>query len=160
MEYVKQCPACIKHKTKVPLPMMTRDIPNGPWEDVATNIFTLNQKDYLLISDTFSKYPFLFKMSKKTAETTISKFQQLLAQTGPARCFLQTMDSHFHQNAATSATHYITIKQSIKTVKEAITKINFNKHTLHDVLYHLRSNPIAHAITPRDTTQQDGRQVQ
>ena len=39
-----------------------KTIPNGPWEEIATNFFTLNQKDYLLICDTFSKYPFLFEM--------------------------------------------------------------------------------------------------
>ena len=53
----------------------THDIPNGPWEEIATDFFTLNQKDYLLICNNFTKYPFLFKMPKETAETTIPKVQ-------------------------------------------------------------------------------------
>ena len=64
---------------------MTRDIHNEPWEELATNFFTPNQKDYLLICDTFSKYPFLFEMPKKSKETTITKFQQLFVQYDPAR---------------------------------------------------------------------------
>ena len=82
-------------KTKAPLPMMTRDSSNGSGEEIATNFFTLNQKDYLLICDTFSKYPFLFEITKKTAEMTIPKFQQLFTQYGPAEHVLQTVDSHF-----------------------------------------------------------------
>ena len=62
---------------------MTRDILSGPWEETATNFFTLNQKDYLLICDDFGKYPFLFEMPMKTTETTIPKYQQLFTQYSP-----------------------------------------------------------------------------
>ena len=77
--------------------MMIRDIPNSPWEEITADIFMVNHKDYILISDTFSKYPFLFTMPKKTDKATITRFQKLFAQYGPTRTVLFTVDSHFLQ---------------------------------------------------------------
>ena len=65
--------------------MMARDIPNGPWEEIANDFFTLNLKDYLVICNTFSTYPPSLRYPPKTAEATIPKFQQLFTQYGPAR---------------------------------------------------------------------------
>ena len=44
-EYVKWSQACVQHKPIVPLTLMTRDIPSGPWEEIATDFLILNQKD-------------------------------------------------------------------------------------------------------------------
>ena len=65
------------------------------------------------------------------------------------------MDSHFHQKkymtyrTQQKVQHTMPflqsnglIKQSIKTINDALTKSNFNKHNLHNVLYHLRSKLI------------------
>ena len=78
-------PGCIQQRSQAQLPMMIKDILNWSWEEIATDFFTVNQKDYLLIFYTFSKYPSLPEIPKKAAETTIPKFQQLFAQYGDAR---------------------------------------------------------------------------
>ena len=64
-EYVKNCKICTRHKAMQAIqPMIPRDIPKGPWQDLAADVFHHNNADYLLIADTFSKYPFLYSHFK------------------------------------------------------------------------------------------------
>ena len=73
IEYVKYCKTCIQNKaTKHIQPMIPRDVPDTPWQDLAADFFTYKTNDYLLVADTFSKYQFTYKMHKKTAETVIN----------------------------------------------------------------------------------------
>ena len=76
IEYVKHCTICTKHKaTQATQPMIPRDIPEGPWQDLAADFFHHNNTDYILITDTFSKYPFLYKVSSKASRTSHQKNQ-------------------------------------------------------------------------------------
>ena len=47
--------------------MLPWDIPDGPWQEIAANYCQHKGKVYLLICDLFSKYPFLFKVTSKSA---------------------------------------------------------------------------------------------
>ena len=72
VEYVKRCKTCTQHKaTQHIQPMLPRDVPEAPWQDLAADFFNFKGKEYLLIANTFSKYPFASKMTTKTAETVI-----------------------------------------------------------------------------------------
>ena len=72
VEYVKKCKTCTQHKaTQHIQPMLPRDVPEAPWQDLAADFFNFKGKEYLLIADTFSKYPFASRMTTKTAETVI-----------------------------------------------------------------------------------------
>ena len=72
VEYVKRCKICTQHKaTQHIQPMLPRDVPEAPWQDLAADFFNFKRKEYLLIADTFSKYPFAARMTTKTAETVI-----------------------------------------------------------------------------------------
>ena len=53
-----------------------------PWQDLAADFFNFKGKEYLLVADTFSKYPFASRMTTKTAETVTQKFTQLFSQYG------------------------------------------------------------------------------
>ena len=53
-DYVSQCTICTKHKGPLPAqPMLPRDIPDGPWQDIAVDYMTFKSHEYLIISDTF-----------------------------------------------------------------------------------------------------------
>ena len=72
VEYVKKCKICTQHNaTQHIQPMLPRDVPEAPWQDLAADFFNFKGKEYLLIADTFSKYPFASRMTTKTAETVI-----------------------------------------------------------------------------------------
>ena len=54
------------------------DIPDDPRQDLTTDFFTFHHKEHLLICNTFSKYPFVFKASSKATEAIQTKSQQLI----------------------------------------------------------------------------------
>ena len=66
-------------------PMIPRDVPEAPWQDLAADFFNFKGKEYLLVADIFSKYPFTFRMTTKTADSVIQKFTQLFSQFGNPR---------------------------------------------------------------------------
>ena len=71
-EYVKKCKTCTQHKaTQHIQPMIPRDVPDIPWQDLAADFFNFKGKENPLIADTISKYPFTFRISTKTADTVI-----------------------------------------------------------------------------------------
>ena len=65
-QYVKRCKTCTQQKTTQHIqPIIPRDVPAAPWQDLAADFFNFKGKEYILVADTFSKYPFTFRMSTK-----------------------------------------------------------------------------------------------
>ena len=82
-EYVKRCKTCTQHKaTQHIQPMIPRDVPEVPCQGLAADFFKFKIKEYLSVAEAFSKYPFTFRMTTKTADTVIRKFTQLFSQYG------------------------------------------------------------------------------
>ena len=68
--YFSQCTICTKHKASPPAQaMLPRDVPYGPWQEIAVDYLTHKGRDYLLSCDLFSKYPLLYKVSTKSAQS-------------------------------------------------------------------------------------------
>ena len=85
-DYVKHHEVCTTHKaTQAIEPLLPRDIPEGPWQDLAADFFHHNNVEYLLIADSFSKYLFLYKISSKAADPVIKKIKSLISQYGPLK---------------------------------------------------------------------------
>ena len=83
IDYVRCCTTCVKHKAlQTVQPMLPHDVPDGPWKEIATNYFTHSNKDYLLITDTFSKSPFIYSIHSKTHNSLIQCLQDLFSQFG------------------------------------------------------------------------------
>ena len=68
--------------------MLPRDVPDSPWQELAADFFTHNHKEYLLIADTFSKYPYVYQTSSKTAESITKKLQNLIFSIWPSQKIL------------------------------------------------------------------------
>ena len=81
IDYVRGCTTCAKHKALQSVqPMLPHDVPDGPWQEIAADYFTHSSKDYLLIADTFSKYPFVYSFHSKTHNSLIQCLQDLFSQ--------------------------------------------------------------------------------
>ena len=157
-EYVNHCKTCTQHKTKQAVqPMLPRDVPDSLWQDLATDFFTYNHKKYCLIADTFSKYPFIYQTSSKSAESIIKKLQNLISTYGPPKGSFQIMAPSFLQvsqkflpsqyiDHITSSPHYPKsnsfIEKQIKITKTALDSTKSSVTSLNDLLLSLRSTPI------------------
>ena len=168
VEYVKRCKICTQHKATQHIQLMLpRDVPEAPWQDLAADFFNFKGKEYLLIADTFSKYPFASRMTTKTAETVIRKLTQLFSQYGnpkslttdngppfSSEVFAQFMNTQRVEHI-TSSPHYLKsngfIERQVKTMKTALATATTSGKTLDDVLLSLRSSPIGPNLpSPRE----------
>ena len=79
-DYVRRCTICTKYKaSQATQPMLPQDIPDSPWQELAADYFMHKGKDYLLIADTFCKYPFIYKVHSKTTDSIIHYLQDLFS---------------------------------------------------------------------------------
>ena len=151
VEYVKRCKTCTQHKvTQHIQPMLPRDVPEAPWQDLAADFFNFKGKEYLLVADTFSKYPFPSRMTTKTAEIVIRKFTQLFPQYGNPKSLTTDNGPPFFSEVfaqfmrmqrvehITSSPHYPKsngfIERQVKTMKTALATATTSGKTLDAVL--------------------------
>ena len=139
-EYVQSCVQCQKHGRQGWLPPPTdREIPSKPWEILATDLFQLKGKVYLLIVDMFSKYPKVHPLPGSTScETIIQKFKDtfslfnapttLYTDNGPqfSAPLFSTFATEWEFNHKTSSPHYPQsngfIERQVQTIKNIMTK--------------------------------------
>ena len=78
-DYVCQCTICTKHKASSPAqPILPRDIPDGHWK-ITADYLIHKGREYLLICDLFSKYPFLYNVSTKSAQSLCAHLLELIS---------------------------------------------------------------------------------
>ena len=72
------------HKASPPAQQkLPTDIPNGPLHEISADYLTHKCREYLLICKLFSKYPFICKVSKKSAQSLCVCLLELISQYGP-----------------------------------------------------------------------------
>ena len=57
-------------------------VPQGPWQDVSTDLFYYNSHNYILIVDHYSSYVFVYKLQGTTSRDIIEILMQLFAEHG------------------------------------------------------------------------------
>ena len=76
--WISTCKPCrlfeVSHGKEI---LMSHDIPKRPWEKIAVDLFTLNQKDYLITVDYYSGY-----YINTDSETVVRKFKAHFARYG------------------------------------------------------------------------------
>ena len=90
IDYVCQCTICTKHKASPTVqPMLPRDIPDNPWQEITTDYLNHKGKEYLLVCNLFSKYPFLYKVSTRSVQSLPMHLLELTSQSR-LPCMLHT----------------------------------------------------------------------
>ena len=81
---VKMCSVCQTNQSSQQAEtLLPHDIPDGPWQVLATDIFHLDGNDYIIVADYYSKMPFVRRLtSNSTSTTVISVLKQLFGQHG------------------------------------------------------------------------------
>ncbi|XP_062512805.1 uncharacterized protein K02A2.6-like [Corticium candelabrum] len=81
-QLVQQCPTCAKENPQRTEPLMTSQLPDFPWQVVATDLMELNGAHYLVVIDYFSRYPELIKLTSTTALAVIQALKSVFARHG------------------------------------------------------------------------------
>lgn len=83
-EYISACEICRELDTtsQAKETLMSHEVPSRPWEKIATDIFTLDGKDYLVTIDYFSNFWEVDRLPNTKAITTILKLKSHFARYG------------------------------------------------------------------------------
>ena len=70
---VSKCSVCLKYqKSRHREPMLPHGIPDGRWQKIAMVIMAYHGRDYLLVVDSYSKYPEVSLLPDNTASSIIT----------------------------------------------------------------------------------------
>ena len=74
---VQSCETCNKYgRSQVRQPLLQPGLPNVPFEKLAADIFHLNGHNYLLMTDYFSKMPFVKTLTNNMTSQEVIKYLQ------------------------------------------------------------------------------------
>ena len=69
---VKNCSHCTRESIPRKEPLMRTALPAYPWQKVGSNMFTLNGANYVIVTDYFSRFPEVIKLTTTTSASIIS----------------------------------------------------------------------------------------
>ena len=79
-DIVSNCPACTENQRSNPKePMIAHELPQRPWQNVATDLFMLENEQYLIMVDYYGSYFELERMSRTTSSAIINKLKAIFA---------------------------------------------------------------------------------
>ena len=82
-DIVSNCPTCTTHQSCNPKePMIAHELQERPWKNVATDLFTLDNEQYLIVVDYYSRYFELERMSTTTSLAIINNLTAIFARHG------------------------------------------------------------------------------
>jgi len=84
-QYVSECETCLIDKPNRPEPMISTELPSLPWEVLAADLAERNGKQYLVLTDNYSRFPEVFELPSTTAETIISRCKAAFSRQGIPR---------------------------------------------------------------------------
>lgn len=81
-ELVLNCRACIKERANVKEPLMPSKLPDRPWQKLGADLFTLNNNNYLLVVDYFSRYIEIAQLSPTRSADIVVHLKSMFARHG------------------------------------------------------------------------------
>ena len=147
-------------------PHATRD-PSRAWQIVGTDLFVINRESYLLVSDYYSKFPFVYVIpSQVTSTAVIVKMKSLFAEQGVPQRLISDNGGDFSSEAfrrfadqwcfdhVTSSPHYPQsngfIERHVQTVTHTLKNVG-PRYDVQMTLLVLRAAPIdSHFPSPTE----------
>lgn len=79
---VKNCHSCLKQSTNRKMPLLQTKFPDRPWQRIAMDLFFLEGKWWLIVTDYFSRYPELVPLNNLTSSAVINHCKSIFARHG------------------------------------------------------------------------------
>jgi hypothetical protein len=87
-QHVASCRTCLHWAKDRAEPLQSSPLPELPWQKVATDLFELDGKHYVVVVDYYSRYVELVQLRQQTADDVINALKAIFARHGvPMICF-------------------------------------------------------------------------
>ena len=98
---VRKCATCQEvQRAQLREPLVPDETPLRAWQIVGTDLFVINRETYLLVSDYYSKFPFVYVIpSPVTSTAVIAKTKSLFAEQGVPQRVISDNGGHFSSDA-------------------------------------------------------------
>ena len=164
-DYVASCTTCMEYRNQQRKEkLIPHDIPSEVWSEVGTDLFTLRNKDYLIIADYNTKFFEISELPDTLATTVVSHTKNVFARfgipksvvsdNGPQftsqeyKLFSQQWDFIHHTSSPEYPQSNGFIERTIQTVKRSLKKAMVNKEDPALALLALRTTPGKDNTTP------------
>ena len=166
-EMVQNCTSCLLYKPQQQAEsLQPHAVPNRPWEKVAADLFTLNNRDYLVIVDYFSQFIEVCSLTSTSSKAVINHMKAIFARHGTP-CELmsdngpQFASQEFKSFAkewdflhTTSSPHYPQsnglAENAVKIVKNLMRKTQHSRQDFYRALQVYRSSPLECGKSPAE----------
>lgn len=159
-EYIMSCTICLSHRnSNQKEPLTPHEIPQGPWQEVATDIFHFDGNDYLLVVDYYSRYFEIDKLPDMLSTTVVRKLKSRFSTHGiPMRIFsdngpqytsdvFRNFVKSWHIEHVTSSPHYPKsnglAERTVQTVKRLLQKAKDSGHEPYLALLEYKNTPLS-----------------
>ena len=79
---ISNCEICQQFRASQPMESLQTSSASSPLESISMDLFALSQKDYLVIVDRFSGFPWVFKLRHLSTEDVLKCFRQVIRTFG------------------------------------------------------------------------------
>jgi hypothetical protein len=156
---VAGCSICQERRNNNPAQQYyPAEVPEHPFQKVATDFFQLAGKNYLLTVDYFSKWPCVVEMSSTTSSATIRELEKIFSDFGVPETLVSDNGPQFGSaefrvfsrqqqfSHVTSSPFYPAsngfVERSVQTVKSSFIKAIESGRSLHAAVRAIRSTPV------------------
>ena len=81
-ELVTRCRECSMNATNRIEPLVASQLPQYPWQKVATDLFEFNKQNYVLVIDYYSQYIEVARLERTTSTAVINHMKSIFARHG------------------------------------------------------------------------------
>ena len=137
-DFVKRCHICMRMSPPVTEPLIPSALPHHPWERVATDLFELKGKKYIVMVDYFSRYPEVIQLSSTTSSAIVAAMKTIFLRHGIPKTLVsdngpQLTSSEMKQFATNYGFQHVTtspyhpqsngfVERMVQTVKKLISE--------------------------------------
>ena len=169
---VRNCGACREiENAQTKCPMIITEIPAQPWHTVGVDLFQQKGKWYILVTDVYSKAPFVCPLANTGAYASIRALKEIFSENGIPERMISDNGRHFVAGEfkrfarkwgfemILSSPEYpqghALIERHIQTIKKCMSKCDISGFDFDLALLVLRSTPLGPALpSPAELLQQ------
>ena len=150
---IKQCHTCAKRHTPRKEPMIASDLPQYPWQKVGVDLFHLDDEDYLILVDYFSRCPEVRKLKSTTSATIIETLKPIFSRFGKPEVvasdngpqFVSQLFADFAKSygfeSVTSSPRYAQSNGQVERTVQTVKRLLKDSKDPHMALMTYRSTP-------------------